>query len=425
MSPGTSGVITVAAGTTIDASAQRPGDRLVRVMRSGVVNYSYVEGDLGGIVTLRAPVISDGTRRSTVNVSAANANSIVGGARDRPRRLQALGFGAGRSEQFLHGRAVQRSDQQDHARPRGRSRYTKSEWQPDNRPRPELPRDNGPGTVVDFVQNFNLSPGDLQQSRAVLLHSRTSTRGRGIDLAATGDIVLNSTWNLGAGTVNLSQAVTDGLAVLNPMLQRAGELASGYVIKSGAESKIFDQYTKLTYRTNHGDVRGEAAVLSLRAGGALDIKGSLSDGFFVFRDQSDKTYRQALNKTYNTNYILTLNGGFSGFGNTNSNTATVLTDWSTWVSATGTAAPTVVSRPIGRGPQFAIQRADVARRQHGNIPYSPMGNSPAALGSYKTSDGLGNIDGGRRSVGQRRGVPAAARQQLRVVVVLCLGCGRG
>ncbi len=34
-----------------------------------------------------------------------------------------------------------------------------------------------------------------------------------------------------------------------------------------------------------------------------------------------------------------------------------------------------------------------------------MGNSPAALGSYKASDGLGNIDGGGDPLGSAVGVP--------------------
>ncbi len=75
---GTSGKIQIDAGAKIDASAHRSGDRLVRVMRDGAVNYSYVQGDEGGIVTLRAPVIPNGAGHNTVNVSVASANSIIG-----------------------------------------------------------------------------------------------------------------------------------------------------------------------------------------------------------------------------------------------------------------------------------------------------------------------------------------------------------
>src|SRR5262249_27153139 len=78
--------ITIASGAKIDASARRPGDRLVRIIRGGAVNYSYVEGDLGGIVTLRAPVVAGGGG-DTVNVNVANANSIA-----RARSIDLVGF---------------------------------------------------------------------------------------------------------------------------------------------------------------------------------------------------------------------------------------------------------------------------------------------------------------------------------------------
>ncbi|MGH2173893.1 hypothetical protein ACQ1Z4_14365, partial [Enterococcus faecalis] len=70
----------------IDASAHRPGDRLVRIMRDGVVNYAYVEGDLGGIVTLRAPVVAGGGG-NTLNVNVTNGNSIAGA-----RSIDLVGF---------------------------------------------------------------------------------------------------------------------------------------------------------------------------------------------------------------------------------------------------------------------------------------------------------------------------------------------
>ncbi len=279
---GTSGVITVDAGARIDASATGRADRLVRMMRGGVANYQYVEGDLGGIVTLRAPA----SRFGSPAIGVATANSIVGA-----RAIDLVGFARWDLAQVAQS-GLFTGVSYDPAT----NKVTLDVAQGLDTPNPDgtlttvaglnFLGDNGPGTIVDFVQNFDVSAiyGNLGG-----LASQSNFHARpGLDLAATGDIVLNSNWNLGAGTVNLAKAVTDGLAVLNPMLQRSGELASGYVIKSGAESRILDQYTKLTYRTNHGDVRGEAPVLSLRAGGALDIKGSLSDGFFVFRDQSDK-----------------------------------------------------------------------------------------------------------------------------------------
>ncbi len=75
---GISGAISVAAGARIDASAHRPGDRLVRIVRDGAVNYAYVQGDVGGTVTLRGPVTTDGLGRNIVNATVASAQSIIG-----------------------------------------------------------------------------------------------------------------------------------------------------------------------------------------------------------------------------------------------------------------------------------------------------------------------------------------------------------
>ncbi|HWV51692.1 filamentous haemagglutinin family protein [Pseudorhodoplanes sp.] len=385
---GSSGVITIASGARIDASAHRPGDRLVRIMRGGVVNYAYVEGDLGGIVTLRAPVVAGGGG-NTVNVSVASADSIagarsidlVGFKRWDLAQVAASGLYTGVTRDAATNTvSLDVTADLDTANVDG----TRSAVGGVN-----FLGDNGTGTIVDFVQNLDVSAayGNLGG-----LAARENFRARpGIDLAATGNIVLNSNWNLGAGTVNLQAALAAGSVILNPMLQRAGEPATGYVIKSGSEGKVFAENTTLIYRTNHGDVNGEAPVLSLRAGGAVTLKGSLTDGFFMFRDQTDRTYRQALNKTYSTDYVVTLNGGFnSGSGLNN------LTEWSAW---TGTSAPqiylglSVAARSAGFLAQTALT-ADTT-----NVPYSTLGNSPAAQGTYRASDGLGNVDGGGDPLG--------------------------
>lgn len=381
---GTSGRIQIDAGAKIDASAHRPGDRLVRIIRSGVVNYAYVQGDEGGTVTLRAPVTGN-----TVNVAVAAASSVVGASsidlvgfkRWDLAQVAASGLYKGVSyNPATNVVTLDVAEDIDPANPDGSRSATGGV---------NFLGDSGIGTIVDFVQNLNVSAaytnlgGLATQSN---FHARP-----GLDLAATGNIVLKSNWNLGAGTVNLTGAAAAGLVSVNPMLQRAGELTTGYVVKSGAEDRIFADYTTMIYRTNHGSVRGEAPVLSLRAGGALDIKGSLTDGFFLFRDQSDKTYRQALGKTYNNDYILTLNGGFSS-----GNGGTALTDWAAW---TGTGAPSVylglsvAARSTAFNPQTALP-VNTA-----NIPYSALGNSPAALGSYTAADGLGNVNGGGDPLG--------------------------
>ncbi|MFX8466382.1 hypothetical protein ABTL61_19150, partial [Acinetobacter baumannii] len=58
---------------------------------------------------------------------------------------------------------------------------------------------------------------------------------------------------------------------------------------AGQEGNLLENYTTFLYRVG-GKASGEAGVISLRAGGSLDIGGSISDGFFTFADKSDATW---------------------------------------------------------------------------------------------------------------------------------------
>ncbi len=378
---GTSGAISVAAGARIDASAHRSGDRLVRIVRDGVVNYAYVQGDLGGTVTLRGPVTTDGLGRNIVNATVASTNSIIGA-----QEIDLVGFKRWDLEQVANSglykgvsydpatdtvsldvaEDLDTADVNGHMTPVGGVNFL---------------GDNDPGTVVDFVQNFDVSAGYGKLGGLAQLsnfHARP-----GIDLAATGNITLNSSWNLGAGTVNLAAAEARGYATRIADLATAGVDTSGYVINSGSESNVFAELTTLTYRTNHGSVSGEAPDVDLRAGGNLRLNGSLTDGFFTFRDQTDETYR--LRNTSGTapwtSYLLSLNGGFGG-----GNGQTALTDWSTWDGTTTPASYlglSLASRSSNYLPQSRVAM----------IPYTAVGNSPAAQGTF-VADSLGNVNGG-------------------------------
>jgi filamentous hemagglutinin family protein len=382
---GTSGVITVAAGARIDVSAKRPGDRLVRLLRNGVVNYAYAEGDKGGTVTFRAPVIGNGSGADTVNVAVASAQSVVGA-----REVDLVGFkrwdlkAVSDSNLFKGVKydaatntvTLDVAEDLDTAKPDGGLASVGGV---------NFLGDEDTGTIADFVQNYDVSAayanlGGLAQQTN--FHSRP-----GIDLAHTGNIVLKSNWNLAAGRVNLLAAQTAGYMTRLSVLQAPGVDTSGYVVKGGFEDEIFENLTKFTYRTNHGDVRGEAPVLNLRAGGDLDLNGSLTDGFFLFRDQTDRIYR-SLYGTSTTNlpnwnnYILTLNGGFLG----NSTGRTPLLDWAAWNGATALnnyLGLSVATRSAAYFSQSATP----------SIPYTAVGNSPAARGTF-VADALGNVDGG-------------------------------
>ncbi len=102
---------------------------------------------------------------------------------------------------------------------------------------------NGPGTLMGFVQQPGFTFGDRFAGIANV-HVRPGIELRNpVDGANNGDIKVLTNWNLGAG-------VTDN-----------------------------DGTPQLAYRYN-----GEAPILTVRAAGNLDIKASISDGFFQSND---------------------------------------------------------------------------------------------------------------------------------------------
>ncbi len=94
-----------------------------------------------------------------------------------------------------------------------------------------------------------------------------------MELDYSGDIVLSSNWNLGAGVVDVAGAVAAGLMAELPTVE------GKYYVLPGDEAAVFQKYTTMVYRTG-GSVDGEPGILTIRAGGNLDIKGSITDGFF-------------------------------------------------------------------------------------------------------------------------------------------------
>src|SRR3546814_10279223 len=85
-----SGVISVESGAAIDVGAHRPGDRLVRMERNGETFYSFVAGDKGGTLNLRAPVIE---QHGADSVNVGFAGVVNGG---RPIVLEEIGRASGR-----------------------------------------------------------------------------------------------------------------------------------------------------------------------------------------------------------------------------------------------------------------------------------------------------------------------------------------
>jgi filamentous hemagglutinin family protein len=369
-----SGTISVASGAVIDASARRPGNRLVRIMRGGAVNYAYVQGDEGGVVSFRAPVVTDGTGNSTINVQVESAGSVIGA-----RSIELEGFkrwdlatvaGSGLYSGITYDAATDTITLDvaaglDTANDDG-SRTSAGGL--------NFLGDKGAGTVVTFVQGFDVSAAYADLGG---LASRADFSARpGVELGHDGNITLASNWNLGAGTVDIDAAKAAGLMAVDSVTDQA------YVI-AGNEATLLANYTAMTYRVG-GRASGAAPLVSLRAGDNLHLKGSLTDGFFQFRDQYDPTYQSYLNaKRAPGATVLTL-GAWQGSHGGN------YVDWQTYLDdPQGTFDPnwyytgnTLIIEsfyggdyaPIDQLPSVTPGPLPVPK-----IPFSALGNSAAAL----------------------------------------------
>jgi len=275
---GTSGLILAQQGAVIDVSATQTANRLIP-LESGLGSY-YVNGDVGGTVTFRAPAVDTGGHQ-TVHIRIGDAAGLVKGARQvtvegfrRWDLAKVVNSGHFTGITLIPATKTVTLDSRidlDTANNDGtRSRVGGLNFL----------GDEGTGTIASFVQNFDISAsapdlGGLDMLRDTggtsIFHARP-----GIDLAYEGNITLASTWNFGAGVVNIDAAVAAGT------MTRSGGNAS---VVAGRESDILGRFTHMIYRTG-GSAFGEAPVLTLRAGGNLHLDGSLTDGFFQFADPS-------------------------------------------------------------------------------------------------------------------------------------------
>jgi hypothetical protein len=339
-----SGAIAVDAGATIDVAALQTSNRLVAMDRSNGPFYSFVQGDVGGAVTFRAPVIQqpggdtvavavqgsvdgassvvlEGFQHFDLAALAANPNyvgvSVAGGA----ATLDLAATAAGKINALA----------------------------------------DGAGPVVQFVQGFNVS---ADYANLGGLASQANFHARpGIELDYSGNIVLASNWNLGAGVVDVPAAVAAGVMQPDPVLP------GQYFVTPGDEGLLLAQFTTATYRVG-GSFYGEPGVLTMRAGGTLDIKGSITDGFFQFGDQTDPNYlNQALgggDRVYDGSITPTCAGACSTVP--------------TWASNKTPANHVAIAFP---GPG----RLTLAPYVLPPAPYSAAANSPAALGDAPVAGG--------------------------------------
>ncbi len=271
--------LVIADGAKIDVSATRTGDRLIT--STTVDPQTQLEipvarlaaGDLGGTVLLRAPVLAG----NAVNIDQSGA--IVGASEQtiegyRRWDLDTIASNGSFSGVTLANGVVTLDAG---AAVAGRS---------------NLLADVATGTLADFIQNFGVTNADGE--------TFTGFRVRpGVELVSSNAITLASNWNLAAGqivnadgTAGYADALAAGLIVESPL----GFYTSGpnagqprYEVVAGREAELFERYVAMLYRVD-GSVRGEAALVSLRAGGDLDVAHSISDGFFAFHDFTNADY---------------------------------------------------------------------------------------------------------------------------------------
>ncbi len=238
---GTSGAIAVASGAIIDVSAKRPGDRLVPLVLNGVKYYNYVQGDLGGTVTLRAPVVGP-AGDNTVNVTVGSASSIVGA-----REIDLVGFKrwdlAAVANSGLYTGVTQSGNAitldvsagLDTANADGtQATVAGINFLGDK-------GTAGAATLVDFIQNFDVSTayGNLGG-----LASQANFHAKpGTDLVNESSITLASNWNLAAGLVNVTAATAANLMSTETFTGASGTPVTLPYIVPGADANIFANYT--------------------------------------------------------------------------------------------------------------------------------------------------------------------------------------
>ena len=147
--------------------------------------------------------------------------------------------------------------------------------------------DDAPGTIVQFVQDFDISSsyGNLGG-----LASQANFHARpGMELDYSGDIVLASNWNSArASSISGRRPRRPGLTMqqVDPTCTSACAL---YVDAGRRRPALFSQFTTMTYRVG-GSVTGKPRRADVPRRRHLDLSGSVTDGFFQFGDQRDPNY---------------------------------------------------------------------------------------------------------------------------------------
>ncbi|RIA45984.1 filamentous hemagglutinin-like outer membrane protein [Hephaestia caeni] len=276
-----SATLTIASGATIDVGARRTqaepgvGRMIPQVITdpatgSPVTIYRYAEPDQGGTVTFRAPVI--GSNRDKVALS--QRGTILGADSVQLEAFQRYDLEAMADSGLYSGitRGYDGAIRLDFGAT-GANPFTT-----------DMALADGRSSLVRFIQTFDVSTVDGSSLDGMRLRP-------GVELASTGSIETASQWNLAAASFSPAQlqaAVDAGVLELIPEISTGSE--PRYKVVPGKEGQLLDRFATFLYRTDGGSARGEAPVVTLRAGNDLTINRSISDGFFTFRDKSDVDY---------------------------------------------------------------------------------------------------------------------------------------
>jgi filamentous hemagglutinin family protein len=280
------GSVSVAAGARLELGVARLGARLVPKAQIdpatglGTTSYTLVEGDIGGTLTLRAPVIEQ-PGADTVNVTFAG--SVAGASEVSLVGYRRYDLAALAEDPTLSGISVTDVD--------GDGVSDVAALDPSASGKNFLTDELSDIGIPHFIQNFDIS-GAYTGLGVLPTLGETFHARPGIDIDFAGEIVLASSWNLGAGRITdyaAASAGSDPDLVLSPFSTIVG--SDVYEVAAGKEAHLFQNYVHMLYRTGTGvNTSGEAGVFTVRAGGNLRINGSITDGFFNFADQTDANY---------------------------------------------------------------------------------------------------------------------------------------
>ncbi|SEH66038.1 filamentous haemagglutinin family protein [Magnetospirillum fulvum] len=403
---GTSGTILVKRGAVINVGATQTANRLIP-LDSGLGSY-YVDADVGGTVTFRAPIVDAGGQQ-TVDIQIDDAASSVKGARkvtvegfrrwDLAKVANSTNFtGVTLSNGSITLNAAAGMDTLSALCGSGGGNCALVPTVVSGLNFLSDRDESGTHeTVVSFVQDFDISASSANLGG---LDTLTDADGAsifhaapGVELAYEGNITLASSWNLAAGAVDVTKASTAGL-----MQSESYNGTSVDYVVSGAESEVMSKYTAMLYRTGQSIV-GEAPVLTLRSGGDLTINGIINDGFFSFRDTSNETY--LLSKTgiagsnivsFSSGYTTTYAAGYptygaDGFMFSLNTSGDIFQDFTA-----RTAIPAVAADPLDYVP-YSPSANSAAPPQTGN-PFASMDLLPTVDASSQMTSSSYRLVGG-------------------------------